>query len=60
MSDLWILAFLFRGVITTAGDIMPLEECKARALAAPAAVTSAVCINVRTPACRVYINDHTD
>lgn len=58
MTDLWILAFVFRGVIAAAGDTMPLEECEERALAAPASITGAVCINVRDPACRIHINDH--
>ena len=58
MTDLWILAFVFRGVIAAAGDTMPLAECEARAGALPGELAQhAVCINVQSPTCRVYIED---
>jgi hypothetical protein len=58
MIDLWILVFVFRGVIAAAGDTMSLTECEARARASPGEVTQhAVCINVQSPTCRVYIED---
>lgn len=58
MADLWILAFVFRGVIATAGDTMPLVECEARAGALPGDLAQhAVCINVQSPTCRVHIED---
>ena len=60
MTDLWILAFVFQGVIAAAGDTMPLAECEARAGALPGeAAQHAVCINVQSPTCRVYIEDKT-
>ena len=30
MSDLWILAFVMRGIVGAAGDVMPLEQCEWR------------------------------
>lgn len=58
MTDLWILAFVFRGVIAAAGDTMPLAECEARAGVLPVEVAQhAVCISVQSPTCRVYIED---
>lgn len=58
MADLWILAFVFQGVIAVAGDTMPLAECEARAGVSPVEVAQhAVCINVQSPTCRVYIED---
>lgn len=54
MHDLWILAFMFRGVVATAGDAMPLAECEQRAKDIHPSATQPVCINVYTPTCRVY------
>lgn len=54
MHDLWILAFMFRGVVATAGDAMPLKECEQRAKDIHPSATQPVCINVHAPTCRVY------
>lgn len=54
MHDLWILAFMFRGVVATAGDAMPLAECEQRAKDIHPTATKPVCINVMVPTCRVY------
>lgn len=58
MADLWVLAFLVRGVIASAGDTITLTECEQRARVMPPEATRAVCINAQQPMCRVYLNDH--
>lgn len=54
MLDLWILAFIARGVIGAAGDVMPLDQCLQRAKDMNPANTHIACINVQDPSCRVY------
>ena len=48
--DSWVLVFLARGIIASAGDSMPLDQCVARSQW----VDSAVCISTHDPSCRVY------
>lgn len=55
MPDLWILAFLARGVIAAAGDNMALDQCMQRANDMPTEYTLVACINVQDPSCRVYL-----
>ena len=57
MPDLWILAFLARGVIAAAGDNMALDQCMQRANDMPTEHTLVACINVQDPSCRVYFED---
>lgn len=57
MPDLWILAFLARGVIAAAGDNMALDQCMQRANDMPTEHTLVACINVQDPSCRVYVED---
>lgn len=59
MPDLWILAFLARGVIAAAGDNMALDQCMQRANDMPTEHTLVACINVQDPSCRVYFEDST-
>lgn len=55
MQDVWILAFVFRGLVAAAGDPMPIADCEARMKDLdPTKVSHAVCINVQAPSCRVY------
>ncbi|AOV05688.1 hypothetical protein N5K37_14620 [Delftia tsuruhatensis] len=54
MTDLWILAFVVRGVIAAAGDPMPLEQCKWRSQDLGPGFSGVVCINVSDPSCRIY------
>lgn len=56
MPDLWILAFMARGVIGAAGDVMPLEQCVQRGQDM-SQNTHITCINVQDPSCRVYFED---
>ena len=54
MPDAWILAWLARGIIASAGDTMPLDECQWRAADLSAQHTHVVCINAQDPSCRIY------
>lgn len=54
MTDLWILAFVMRGLIGSAGDVMPLEQCEWRGRDIGQLATNVVCINVQNPSCRIY------
>lgn len=57
MLDSWILAFVTRGVIATAGDNMALDQCMQRANDMPTEHTQIACINVQDPSCRVHLKD---
>ena len=54
MTDAWILAWLARGIIASAGDTMPLSECLWRAADLGAQHTHVLCINAQDPSCRIY------
>ena len=54
MSDLWILAFVMRGIVGAAGDVMPLEQCEWRGRDMGELASNVVCINVHDPSCRIY------
>lgn len=60
MTDAWILAWLARGIIATAGDAMPLDECQWRANDLGAQHTHVVCINAHDPSCRIYRDSPRD
>ena len=54
MRDVWILTFMFRGLVTAAGYTMLLEQCEARARELGPDYTHSVCINTQIPSCRIY------
>ena len=54
MTDLWILAFVMRGIVGAAGDVMPLEQCEWRGRDMGELASNVVCINVHDPSCRIY------
>ncbi len=49
MTNTWLLVFLARGVIVSAGDVMPLDQCIERMHW----TESAACINTQDPVCRI-------
>lgn len=54
MDDIWMLAFIFKGLIGAAGDAMPLEQCEERARDLGPDFSHVVCINTHDPSCRIY------
>ena len=49
MPDTWLLVFIARGILASAGNVMPLDQCIDRMQWHE----SAACINTHDPACRV-------
>lgn len=60
MPDIWILVFLSRGLISAAGDAMPLEQCEWRARDLSPSYTHVVCINAKDPSCRIFRDPSSD
>ncbi|MGF6211822.1 hypothetical protein [Comamonas sp. 4034] len=54
MDDIWMLAFIFNGLIGAAGSTMPLKQCEAWARELGPNFTYVTCVNVKDPTCRVY------
>lgn len=57
MTNSFILAFVIKGIVSSSGYAIPLEQCIQRAKEMPVEYSKAVCINTTAPTCKVYIED---
>lgn len=57
MTNSFILTFVIKGIVSSSGYVMPLEQCLERAKEMPVEYSKAVCINTTAPTCKVYLED---
>lgn len=57
MTNSFILAFVIKGIVSSSGYVMPLDECLERAKEMPVEYSKAVCINTTAPTCKVYVEE---
>lgn len=57
MTNSFILAFVIKGIVSSSGYVMPLDQCLERAKEIPVDYSNAVCINTTAPTCKVYIEN---
>lgn len=57
MTNSFILAFVIKGIVSSSGYVMPLDQCLERAKEMPVEYSKPVCINTTAPTCKVYLKD---